>query len=266
MKSRIAAGQVSTAAAQIYEHTLVPALFDQWVEPMLDAVRPTEGECLLDIGSGTGVLARAALRRVGTTGSVIALDPNAGMLAIAEQLAPALNIRCGYAEEIPVGDRQIDCLTCQFALMFLSDRQRAISEMARVLRPGGRIAIATWASVDELPGFAAMADLFSDELGDWAADAMRAPFSIGTAEALDGLLRPSFPDVSVERHEGRACFRSVDDWLYSEIRGWTLSEHVGDDEFDRLRIGASERLSGFVGADDQVSFTAPALIATATAV
>ena len=58
-----------------------------------------------------------------------------------------------------------------------------------------------------------MVDLLGDELGDWAADAMRAPFSIGTAGALADLLRPSFPDVAVARREGLARFASIDDWL-----------------------------------------------------
>ena len=265
MRSRIATGQLSKAAAEIYEESLVPALFDQWVEPMLDAVHPVEGDRLLDVGAGSGVVARAALRRVGATGSVVAVDPNEGMLAMAERLAPGLDIRRSVAEELPIDDDEIDCLTCQFALMFFSDRARAIGEMARVLRPGGRVAVATWAAVEELPGFAAMVDLFGDELGDWAADAMRAPFSIGTAGALADLLRPSFPDVAVARREGLARFASIDDWLYSEIRGWTLSEHVDDDQYAHLRAQATERLARFVGADGMVSFAAPALIATATA-
>ena len=265
MRSRIATGQLSKAAAEIYEESLVPALFDQWVEPMLDAVHPVEGDRLLDVGAGSGVVARAALRRVGATGSVVAVDPNEGMLAMAERLAAGLDIRRGVAEELPIDDDEIDCLTCQFALMFFSDRARAIGEMARVLRPGGRVAVATWAAVEELPGFAAMVDLFGDELGDWAAEAMRAPFSIGTAEALADLLRASFPDVAVARREGLARFASIDDWLYSEIRGWTLSEHVDDDQYAHLRAQATERLARFVGADGMVSFAAPALIATATA-
>ncbi len=60
-----------------------------------------------------------------------------------------------------------------------------------------------------------MVDLFGDELGDWAADAMRAPFSLGTAEMEGDLLRPSFPDVAVTRREGVARFASIDDWLHT---------------------------------------------------
>ena len=115
-------GQVSTTAAQVYETFFVPALFGQWVEPMLDAVHANEGDHVLDVGAGTGVVARAALQRVGATGSVVAVDPNEGMLAVAKRLAPALDVRRGTAEELPIGDAEIDCVTCQFAMMFFSDR------------------------------------------------------------------------------------------------------------------------------------------------
>jgi hypothetical protein len=56
-----AAGQVSSTAAEVYENFFVPALFGQWVGPMLDAVHPAAGDRLLDVGTGTGVVARAAL-------------------------------------------------------------------------------------------------------------------------------------------------------------------------------------------------------------
>ena len=258
-------GQVSTTAAQVYETFFVPALFGQWVEPMLDAVHANEGDHVLDVGAGTGVVARVALQRVGATGSVVAVDPNEGMLAVARRLAPALDVRRGTAEELPIGDAEIDCVTCQFAMMFFSDPRRAIAEMRRVIRSTGRVAVATWASVENSPGYAAMVELLAEEIGDWAAEALRAPFCLGTPDQLGDLMRPSFGDVRVIRREGQARFASLDDWLYTEIRGWTLSEHVDDDQFARLRASASERLARFVGADGVVSFAAPALIATATA-
>ena len=95
-----AAGQVSRAAAEVYEQFLVPALFGQWVEPMLDAVSHVGGDRLLDGSTGTGAVARAALRRVGAGGSV-AVDPNDGMLAVAKRLTPGLDLRRGTAERLP---------------------------------------------------------------------------------------------------------------------------------------------------------------------
>jgi ubiquinone/menaquinone biosynthesis C-methylase UbiE len=258
-------GQVSTAAAEVYEKFFVPALFAGWAEPMLDAVAAHEGDRLLDIGTGTGVVARAALRRVGPRGSVIAVDLNEGMLAVAARIAPELDIRQGAAERLPVADNEIDCATCQFALMFFEDRARAVSEMARVTRPGGRVAVATWAAVEESPGYAAMVELLGEVIGAWAAEALRAPFRIGTADELADLMRGSFGDMAVERHVGQAHFASLDEWLHTDIRGWTLSERVDDEQFARLRRAAATRLDHFVGDDGHIRFAAPALIATATA-
>ena len=264
-ESKGSTGQVSTTAAEVYEEFFVPALFAQWVAPMLDAVDAHSGDRVIDIGTGTGVLARAALRRVGPAGSVIAVDPNEGMLAVAARLAPELDIRRGTAEQLPVADSQMTCTTCQFALMFVEDRALAVSEMARVTSPGGRVAVATWAAIEESPGYAAMVGLLDEVLGHWAAEALRAPFCIGTTDGLKDLLQASFDEVVVEHRAGEARFASLDEWLHTDIRGWTLADDVDDDQFARLRTRASDRLSRFVGADGVVSFPAPALIATATA-
>ena len=259
-----AAGQVSTAAAEVYEQFFVPALFRQFAEPMLDVVAAGDGDRLLDVGAGTGVVGRAALKRVGARGSVVAVDPNEGMLTVAERLAPAMDTRPGVAEKLPVDRAEMNCVTCQFALMFFSDRRRAVEEMRRVLRPGGRVAVATWASVGDSPGYAAMVELLEEEIGDWAADALRAPFCLGTPELIGDVLRQSFEDVTVVRREGQARFTSLDDWLYTEIRGWTLAEHIDDDQYARLRRAAATRLARFVTGDGAVRFAVPALIAAAS--
>ena len=137
--------------------------------------------------------------------------------------------------------------------------------MRRVLRVGGRVAVATWAAVEESPGYMAMVELLADELGEWAADALRAPFCLGVPDELGELLRRAFPDVAVKRHEGQARFASLEDWLHTEIRGWTLADHIDDDQFAKLRCAAAERLRSFVTSDGSVRFATPALIATATA-
>ncbi|MGB8500859.1 hypothetical protein [Mycobacterium sp.] len=53
--------------------------------------------------------------------------------------------------------------------------------------------------------------------------------------------RSWFPDVVVHRHEGVACFDSLDQWLFTDIRGWTLADHVDDEQFSRFRAGALRR-------------------------
>lgn len=261
---RATRGQVNTDAAQVYEDFFVPALFGQWADPMLDAAGVGPADSLLDVGCGTGVLARRAVERVGTHGTVVGVDLNPGMLAVARRAEPAIEWREGTAEALPCADGEFDRVVCQFAAMFFDDRRAAIDEMARVVRPGGTVAIATWASVDESPGYAAMVELIRRVVGDDGAAALMAPFVLGDSHTVGNLVGPSLPGASVTRHEGVARFDSIDAWLHTDIRGWTLSDMVDDKTFEELRREAHRELERFTDAEGRVRFAAPALIATAT--
>jgi hypothetical protein len=81
--------QVSTDAAEVYESCFVPAIFGAWAGPVADAAGIRRGDKALDVGCGTGVLAREALRRVDQEGQVVGLDLNEGMLAVAARTEPA---------------------------------------------------------------------------------------------------------------------------------------------------------------------------------
>ncbi len=256
-------GRVGGSAAEVYEQFFVPALFGQFVDTTLDAVAVRLGDDLLDVGCGTGIVARRAIERVGPDGSVHGVDPNPAMLAVAHRKAPDVHWHEGVAEALPFDDASVDRTVCQFAAMFFDDPPQAIAEMARVTRPGGAVVIASWASVDSSPGYAAMVELLDRRVGRWAADALLAPFSIGTEQALAQLVAPIDPDVVVTRSSGTAGFASLDDWLHTEIRGWTLADGISNDTFDELRVAARRDLARFVGPDGQVEFAAPALVATA---
>lgn len=98
------------------------------------------GMKVLDVATGTGVVARAALEVVGSAGRVIGLDPSAGMLYEAGRIA---NLRClrGFAEALPVADRSVDFLSMGYALRHVADLATTFAEYRRVLRPGGRLLI-----------------------------------------------------------------------------------------------------------------------------
>jgi SAM-dependent methyltransferase len=218
---------------------------------------------VLDVGCGTGILARTAAERVGGKGTVTGLDPNPGMLGVAERADPDVNWRQGVAEALPFETATFDRVVSQFAAMFFTDRGLAFEEMARVLAPGGRVAIATWGSLGQTPGYAAMVDLLCDVIDEAAADALRVPFALGEPEDLIGLLEPTFSEVDVVLHDGVARFDSIDAWLHTDIRGWTLADRVDDALYATLLTEARARMRRFVRPDGSVEFPAPALIATA---
>jgi demethylmenaquinone methyltransferase/2-methoxy-6-polyprenyl-1,4-benzoquinol methylase len=97
-------------------------------------VRP--GMRVLDVGCGPGLTTQAALRLVGSTGSVIGLDPSSGMLREARK-GPCRNLVQGVGEELPFPDGAFDFVSMGYALRHVSDLQTAFREYRRVLRPGG---------------------------------------------------------------------------------------------------------------------------------
>lgn len=257
-------GQVSTAAAEVYDAFFVPALFGQFPDQVLDHADVQAGTRVVDVGCGTGILARAALRRVGPAGGVVGVDPNEGMLAVAQRSDREVDWRSASAESLPFVDDCFDHAVSQFAAMFFADRETAFHEMARVTAVGGTVTVATWAALDRTPGYHAMVRLIEDELGHVAADALRAPFVLGDIDDLETLLAPLGDDIRLDTLPVTARFASIDDWVHTDIRGWTLADLVDDGAEAAVVARAQRELSAFVAPDGSVTFPAPALIGTVT--
>lgn len=104
------------------------------------------GDRALDVGCGTGYLARRLGRAVGPRGSVVGVDASESMIDYARGVDPAVNVSfaLGVAEALEFEDGSFDLVTSSMMLHHLPEdlRGRAVSEMARVLRPGGRLVVA----------------------------------------------------------------------------------------------------------------------------
>ena len=98
-----------------------------------------EGDKVLDVGIGTGLVAREACALIGPTGRLIGVDPSPGMMN--EVALPGVQLRVGRAEELPCADAEADFLSMGYALRHVSDVGRAFAEFQRALRPGGRLVI-----------------------------------------------------------------------------------------------------------------------------
>ena len=258
-------GQVTGSAADIYEKFFVPALFSEWAPRVADRASITSGDQVLDVACGTGVLAREAARRVGTSGDVVGLDRNDWMVEAARTMAPGITWVLGKAEALPFPNDAFDAVVSQFGLMFFEDQTAALAEMWRVLRPGGRLAVAVWDSADHTPGYAAMIALLDRLFGEEAAAALRAPYSLGDPGKLRSLAdRAGIPEPRIETMEGTARFPSIESWVYTDIRGWTLADMIDTAQYETLQREAQQHLAQFRQPDGTVVFAAPAHILSAT--
>jgi SAM-dependent methyltransferase len=256
---------VPRSPAEIYDEFFVPALFQPWTHVVMDAAKLEPDQSVLDVACGTGVLACAAAGRVGSGGSVVGLDPNEEMLAVAHGKADTIEWRTGRAEAIPFPDESFDAVVSQFGLMFFESPSGALREMLRVTRPGGHLAVAVCDALEHSPGYAAFEKLLRRLFGMQVADAFCAPFVLGDTERLLSLCTAAgIFDAKVTRHDGDVHFASIRSLVSTERACvWTLGGLLDDEQFETL-AGESERaLQAFVGNDGTLTFSMPSLIITA---
>ena len=254
-----------TAAARAYQELHVPALFQQWTSLVADAAKIQAGQRVLDVGCGTGVLAREVSSRVGSIGNVVGVDPNPGMLAVANELGPEIDWRPGVAESLPCDDASFDTVVSQFGLMFFPDRTNAIREMLRVLEPGSRLAVAVWDSLENSESYAIEAEVLDRIGGKPAGDALRAPFVLGDTKELKALFDDAgFADVEVETHVGTGRFPSIRTMVEADLRGWlpVMGVHLEEETIDRIFHEAEGALARYVTPDGAVEFDSPGHIVT----
>jgi SAM-dependent methyltransferase len=255
------------AAAEAYEGLHVPALFQQWAARLLDAARVEPGQRVLDVACGTGVLAREAADRVGPTGFVAGLDPDPGMLAVAERLAPTVEWQQGTAEALPYPDVSFDTVVSQFGLMFFGDRHEALREMLRVLAPGGTLAIAVWDSLERSAAYPEEVEVLERMAGARAADALRAPFVLGDTKVLKGLFEGAgVGSVAISTRSGTARFPNISSMVEADLRGWlpVMGVVLEEQKIQEILAEASDALRRYVAPGGQVVFDSPAHIITGT--
>jgi SAM-dependent methyltransferase len=149
-----AAGWEEKAAA--YER-FFGVITSRVVEPLLAAASVAVGTRVLDVATGPGWVAAQAAER---GASVVGVDVAEAMIARARSAHPELDFRQPDAHELPFGDASFDAVVGNLAVMHLSRPERAMGEFARVLRPGGRLALTAWAH----PSQHRLAGVFVDAL------------------------------------------------------------------------------------------------------
>ena len=245
--------QLTLEQAKAYDDLFVPALFGQWAPQLVSCARVASGQRVLDVACGTGAVARTAADAVGPEGQVVGVDLNPAMLDVARASRPDLEWFQGDAEDLPFETDSFDAALCQSALFFFPEPSRAVREMARVVGPGGIVAIQTYAALPEQPAYGPFMDVVARHAGQEARILLGTYWSQGDLSKLTELTAAAGLEVLETRTSlGVARFPSTDAVVHTEIRATPLADRLDTAAYDRILADSHVLLSKYAEADGSV--------------
>jgi ubiquinone/menaquinone biosynthesis C-methylase UbiE len=221
-------------AAENYERYFVPTIGTPFATALLDAAGLRQGERVLDVACGTGVVTRLAAEQVGPNGAVAGLDINPAMLAVARSVpssGAAIEWHEANAEALPIADGSFDVVLSSLGLQFVPDKESALREMLRVLGSDGRLAIATVGPTPPL--FAILEQALARHLKPEVAAFVRAVFSLHEPQELEQLTTVAgFRDVEVRAKALSLTLPGPAEFLWQYVHSTPLAAAVAqiDDE------------------------------------
>ena len=132
------------------------------IEQLLDAAEIARGMRVLDVASGPGYVAAACAAR---GADILGVDVAAEMVSLARRLRPMLEFRQADAEQLPFGDGSFDAVVANFLILHVGRPEQVAAALARVLRPGGKLALSTW----DVPGRARLLGVLVDAVAESSA-------------------------------------------------------------------------------------------------
>lgn len=190
-------------------------------EWMLEQLRPAAGDTVLELAAGVGDTGFRAAAIVGEAGRLITSDFSPAMLDAARRRGTELGVtnadyRLIDAERIELADDSVDGVLCRFGYMLMADPGAALAETRRVLRRGGRLALAVWGPPERNPFFAIIGRTLTQRGHVAPPEPPPAPgvFSMASTERTEALLRGAgFGAVRVEEIPGCFVLPDVDEYL-----------------------------------------------------
>ena len=187
---------------------------------MLRQLDPQQGNTLLELAAGVGDTGFEAAEIIGRSGRLITSDLSPAMLDAARRRGGELGLenvdyRVINAEHIALDDDSVDGVLCRFGYMLMPDPAAAFAETRRVLRPGGRVALAVWAAMERNP-WLAIAAISLGQRGHLPPPAppVPSPFSMARAEQVERLLRAAgFTEERLEEVNGRFAVADADHYM-----------------------------------------------------
>jgi SAM-dependent methyltransferase len=227
---------------------------------LMECAALAPGELVLDVACGTGLISFAAAKEVGAGGRVLGVDISGEMVETSRRLARQNDVRNARfermdAEKLDLHEASFEVALCGLGLMYLPNPEEALSEMYRVLYPGGRIALAVWGDRRRC-GWASVFSIVDAEV---ESEVCPLFFRLGTGDALAGAcVDAGFGRVEVQRITSTLDYANGDEACRAAFAGgpvalaWSrfddsVREHVCArylDSIEEWRVGSGYRVPG----------------------
>jgi SAM-dependent methyltransferase len=259
------------AARAHFQREMEPV--SQW---LVEAIHPQPGHRVLELAGGLGDTGLLAAQLVAPAGSVLITDGSENMVAAAREHAEEVGatnveLRTMHAEWIDLPTASVDGVICRFGYMLLLDPEAALRETRRVLKPGGRVALAVWDELGRNPWMKVVRDALVElELAPAAVPAGPGPFALGSEEAVAELLATAgFEDVEVSALDLVVGAENLDAWwdhvMQTSVTTAAIVRGLAPAEHYQLRDLVDAGYSPFVRDDGTLEAPARVLVAAAAA-
>ncbi|NNG02154.1 MAG: methyltransferase domain-containing protein [Desulfobacteraceae bacterium] len=224
---------------EAYETYIVPAFSGAWAADLVNRADLRNGDRILDVGCGTGIVSRYALKEMGGSGRITGMDVNETVLEKAREICPpngsAIEWRHGDVSDMPFPDDNFDVVFCQQGLQYFSDRPRALNEINRVLVDQGRFVFSVWRPLAYFPFYRVLHHALEQYVNMEAAAQLASAFTLGDSTQLRDLLEnASFKEIDIRLTIKQMRYSPFEDFL---VGGFLASPFA----HDILALGASKR-------------------------
>lgn len=212
--------QFTAKIAENYEKYLAPVFFISTSKDLVSHLTGNPAN-ILEIAAGTGQVTRNIIKSF-PEAKITATDINAGMLDVAQSIVHSENIKWMVADacELPFNDNSFEAVICQFGVMFFPDKQKAMNEALRVLKPGGQIVFNTWDSLENNRICKIPDDVVNKIFETDPPPFYKTPFSMYDPEEIVSLLKNAgFKNIKVENKKLEGYSESPDDAVKAFTEG-----------------------------------------------
>ena len=258
----------SGSIPKIYDEILGPAYFVPYAIETAKRAAAFHPKTILEVACGTGIVTKELCKSI-REGIITATDISADMLSVAkEKLSSEKNIiwKEANAMELPFADEKFDLVVCQFGAKFFQDKQKAFSEMHRVLKKSGKFIFSTWDKLSNNPVANAGRQILLDFFEGNPPPNLKTAFSMSDENEIKALLQStSFTSVNFEIIYLPCIAESAELLAFAQVDGSIISNLIREKDENAvpvLRNKIAESISGKFG-NNPVKGTMQAIVVTA---